>query len=214
MLVFGHTGITLGVAVLLARFAAGGRSVRNSELRVIARGQQTSNATTDSNHDETNRASWFERLAYYLDLRLLFIGSLLPDIIDKPVGLFFFRETFGNGRIFGHTFLFLTVLIIIGLFIYRCRSNTWLLVLSFGTFTHLVFDQMWRAPRTLLWPAYGLAFDRGDVTHWTANIFHALLTEPSVYVPELVGVMILIWLAQSLLRRRGVFTFIKYGRLQ
>jgi hypothetical protein len=71
---------------------------------------------------------------------------------------------------------------------------------------------MWRDPHTLLWPAYGLAFERADLTNWVSNIFHALLADPQVYVPELVGLAILLWFAQSLVRRRRVFAFLKLGK--
>ncbi len=171
-------------------------------------------ATAETNYGETRKVSWVESLADHADLRLLLVGSLLPDIIDKPVGQFFFRETFSNGRIFSHTLIFLALITIVGLYLYRRRGGrTWLLALSFGTFTHLVLDQMWRAPHTLLWPAYGLAFERVDLTNWVPNIFHALFTDPQVYLPELVGLAILIWFAQSLVRRRRVFAFLKCGKV-
>jgi hypothetical protein len=125
----------------------------------------------------------------------LLIGSLLPDVIDKPLGHLFFPEVLGNGRVFAHTLVFLALITILGLVVYRPAGKTRFLVLSFGTAAHLVLDQMWRNPRTLLWPAYGFAFERTDVTDWIPDILHALTTNPGVYVPELVGAAILVWLA-------------------
>jgi membrane-bound metal-dependent hydrolase YbcI (DUF457 family) len=213
MLVFGHTGITLGIAVLLAGLTTTGRSPRNRKVRVDTLRSPSPQATVETDYSETGKASWVESLAGYVDLRLLLIGSLLPDIIDKPIGQFFFRETFSNGRIFSHTLIFLALITIVGFFLYRRRSRTWLLALSFGTFTHLVLDQMWRDPHTLLWPAYGLAFERIDLTNWVPNIFHALFIDPQVYVPELVGLVTLVWFAQLLMRRRTVFAFLKWGKV-
>ncbi len=214
MLAFGHTGITLGIAVLLAGLTTTSRSSRNKKVRVDALSSPSPQATAETNYGETRKVSWVESLADYADLRLLLVGSLLPDIIDKPVGQFFFRETFSNGRIFSHTLIFLALITIVGLYLYRRRGGkTWLLALSFGTFTHLVLDQMWRDPHTLLWPAYGLAFARADLTNWVPNMFHALLTDPQVYLPELAGAAILIWFAQSLVRRRRVFAFLKCGKV-
>lgn len=213
MLVFGHTGLTLGIAVLLTDLSISSRSARNREVRAFARCGQSSNATGESpNYSKTNKVSWVESLPDYVDLRLLLVGSLLPDIIDKPVGLFLFRQTFSNGRIFSHTLIFLALITIIGLYLYRRGRKTWLLVLSFGTFTHLVFDQMWGDPHTLLWPAYGFSFPKVDITNWAPSILHALFTNPQVYIPELAGVVILVWLAQLLLRRRRVFAFLRYGK--
>ncbi len=88
-----------------------------------------------------------------------------------------------------------------------------MLAVSFSTVTHLVLDQMWRTPRTLFWPVYGFTFDRMDLTNWIPNILHALVTDPQVYVPELVGMVILGWFTLALVRQRKAFSFLKYGQL-
>jgi hypothetical protein len=146
-----------------------------------------------------------------LDVRLLMIGALLPDIIDKPLGLFFLRESLGNGRIFSHTLLFLITVALAGLYLYLRRNKSWMLVLAFGTFTHLAFDQMWQAPRTLFWPFFGFDFVRIEPAGWVPGILHALMTNPEVYVPELVGALIVLWFGLTLVRRKKVITFIRHG---
>ena len=82
MLVLGHAGITLGAATLVA------------------------GALKSSHSSQVGGISWFILLGRYIDIRLLLVGSLLPDIIDKPIGQYFLVETFSNGRIFSHTLLF------------------------------------------------------------------------------------------------------------
>ncbi len=49
-----------------------------------------------------------------VDYRLILLGSLLPDTIDKPVGLLILRDFFSNGRIFGHSFLFSLLILAAG----------------------------------------------------------------------------------------------------
>ena len=149
-----------------------------------------------------------------IDIRLLLIGSLLPDIIDKPIGHFFFQATISNGRTIGHTLIFLILITLAGLYLYQSRGKTSLLAVSFGTFTHLIFDQMWSAPRTLFWPIYGFTFDRMDLTDWIPNIPHALITNPQVYVPELVGAAVLPRFILALVRKRKVFYFLKWGQVR
>ncbi|MFC2056686.1 metal-dependent hydrolase [Chloroflexota bacterium] len=211
MLVLGHTGITLGIAVLLDK-----AFFRNYSSPAKANSETPLGQSPKDSFSQNNLAAGrLSRLTFFssnIDIRLLLIGSLLPDIIDKPLGHQFLRDTISNGRIFCHTLLFLILIALAGLYLYRSRGKTSLLTVSFGTFTHLVLDQMWRTPRTLFWPICGLAFDRADVSDWIMNIFHALITDPQVFIPELVGMMILAWFLLILVRKRKVFYFIKYGK--
>ncbi|MDP6501072.1 MAG: metal-dependent hydrolase [Dehalococcoidales bacterium] len=214
MLIFGHTGITLGAAVLtgVAFFRKHSPDSNMEEKRLGPdRSTEVSPAHTIP---DTQRLSWFTLLAGKIDIRILLIGSLLPDIIDKPVGRFFFRDVFSNGRIMAHTLVFLILLTLVGFYLLRNRGGTGLLVFSFGTLTHLIFDQMWLTPRTLFWPFYGFTFERADLADWIPNMGMNLLTNPQVFVPELVGGVVLLWFAAVLVRKRKVFYFIRRGRLQ
>ena len=213
MLVFGHVGITLGAAALLAKTLpiSFSKITANEAMEFSSSSSQA--APTLSNL-QSHKASWFASLGSLIDIRLLLIGSLLPDIIDKPIGLLLLRETLSNGRIFCHTLLLLILITIAGLYLYRSRGRTHLFAVSFGILTHLIFDQMWRAPRTLLWPVYGLTFDRMNVSDWMPNILHASFTNPATYLPELVGAVILVWFAITLMLQRKALHFLKSGRVQ
>ena len=214
MLVFGHAGITLSAAVLLSGMLRSNRVSRATKKEAIRPLSRSFSKFETTNDFPNHKTSWLTPLVSRIDIRLLLIGSLLPDIIDKPIGLYFFRETFSNGRIFCHTLLFLILVTVTGLYFYRRRGKTWGLAFAFGTLTHLILDQMWRIPRTLLWPILGLNFERIDLSSWAANIFYALLTDPAVYMSELAGAVVLIWFTWVLLHRRKAYTFIKYGRIQ
>ena len=188
MFAFGHPGITLGVVTLVAG---------------VVDKKQASNNTM---------ISWFASLSHYIDIRILLVGSLLPDIIDKPVGQFFFRETFSNGRIFSHTLLFLIVLTGTGFYLYKRHHQVWMLTLAAGTFLHLVLDGMWAAPATLFWPLLGLTFEKEDLTDWLMNIFRELFSHPGNSIPELIGLVILLWFGLGLFARKKVWAFIKHGK--
>jgi inner membrane protein len=188
MLVLGHAGITLGAATLLAGAVKYRREPKNSKL------------------------SWLSSLSSYIDIRILLIGSLLPDIIDKPVGRYFFRETFSSGRIFSHSLLFLVVIAAAGFYLYQRRRQVWLLTLAFGTFMHLILDQMWLIPGTLLWPFLGFTFERTEVTDWLSEILRSLTSYPEVYIPELAGFLILVFFGITLIVRKKTGAFLKYGK--
>ena len=207
MLILAHSGITLAAAALLAGAQS---SDYRSTTGVLSRPPPRW-LPPPLHLVERKGSSWLLSLADRIDIRLLVIGALLPDIIDKPLGLLLFD----NGRVFSHTLLFWLLLTAVAIYFYRRRRQTWPLVLSFGTFSHLVLDQMWLAPETLFWPAFGLGFPGGeDAAGWLPNIFQGLVAKPEVYVPELVGAVVLIWFAAILLRKKKTLSFIKTGKVR
>ena len=147
MLLFGHIGITLGIA-------------------------------------------WFaeSRLKIKIDYRLIVVGSLLPDIIDKPVGMILLP--LNNGRVFGHTLLFILIFLLTGL---KYRKS---LFLSFASFLHLIEDKMWSEPQTLFWPLLGFEFPaKGYASFY--DYLSGILSEykPSlshVFISEVMGLAVIL----------------------
>jgi len=210
LLVFGHAGITLGAVTLLNGLATGAISKRKIAYPEIEPDVNASEKSTSG-----WLTSWFARLGQRWDIRILLVGSLLPDIIDKPLGQVVFGESLSSGRIFFHTLLF-TILMALGGFFLRYRTGrTWLLVLSVGVFAHLILDGMWRQELlpTLLWPLYGLEFPRADLTDWVGNIWYELLHNPAVYIPEIIGAAVIILFLWVLLRNGQLVNLIRHGRL-
>jgi inner membrane protein len=215
MLVLGHVGITLGAAVAVSGVV-----------------DSIHPPTTDDTSITNTRSSLFSRpsrwlttLAAQIDLRFLLLGALLPDIIDKPLGYIFFRDELGSGRTIAHTLLFVVVITLAGLLVYRLQHKNWLLVISAGTLAHLVLDQMWRMPHTLFWPFLNAPFDQqhylsnqtgnafSSLSNYAGNIFSSLTTDPATYIPEIIGGLILLWFGWEILKRHQLMPFIKYGRL-
>jgi inner membrane protein len=154
MLLFAHTGITLGTAKVMAR-----------------------------------AAGWREKgLPAQLDYRLVLIGSMLPDLIDKPLGGVILP--LGNGRIYSHTLLFLLAVLVVGVVFWFWKRKTWGLVLAGGTALHHTLDFMWQDPQTFLWPLYGWGFPTGDAGDWL-GMWLTNLVNPQVLIPEIIGLLIL-----------------------
>ncbi len=184
MLLFAHTGIALGAATIVT-------GVVNRREKV----------------------SWLTSLSKYMDIRVLLVGSMLPDIIDKPVGMYFFRDTFQNGRIFSHTLLFLVVLTVIGFYLFKAHRQAWMLTLAAGTAMHLVLDGMWGVPGTFFWPLFGFQFSSIEVEGWARGIFEAIVSNPTIYISEAIGLFILIWFSVTVIKRKQVVAFLKTGRV-
>ena len=54
-----------------------------------------------------------KRRIHNIDYRYVALGSMLSDIIDKPLGLIILKDVLYNGRLIGHTLLFAFALTII-----------------------------------------------------------------------------------------------------
>jgi len=163
MFVFGHIGVTLGIAFVISRLVLPG-------IR--------------------------EGIRPKLNYLVIAVGAILPDLIDKPIGRILLGESVANGRLFGHTLLFVLILVTIGLFLKNHRDGVF--CLSFATFMHLCEDRMWEMPATLLYPLYGFAFPKGIVIGENGYDYFLLVFNGSytptlsyVFVSEIMGLVIL-----------------------
>lgn len=149
-----------------------------------------------------------------IDYRVILLGSLLPDIIDKPVWLLvtsLTSDTTLSGRDYAHSLLFNLVLFIGGLVLIR-YGKSWLLVISLSGFMHLIFDQMWDGPEVLLWPLLG-PLPKEETVGWVSNMFQALFSHPEVYIPEIMGLVIVLLFAYRLVMKKSVTSFIRDGAI-
>lgn len=97
-----------------------------------------------------------------MDLRFLILGAVLPDVIDKPIGLIFY-DSLGSTRLVAHSILFASILMVaVLLTTRRGRPRKRWMPLAVGVLVHLVLDFMWGSPETLWWPFLGWEFSQGD----------------------------------------------------
>ncbi len=148
------------------------------------------------------------RLRKFIDFRYLALGSMLPDIIDKPLGKLIFAQTLANGRIIGHTLVFSIYLALLGFYIYRKKRNPGLLACAAGSFFHLLEDGMWSNPSTLFWPFFGWNFPRGSQDYTGLEYFIKMFKrsfEPELslcFISELLGMVIIIFFIVSSIKKR------------
>ncbi len=186
----GHIGITVGI-------------VKGYEM-----------LTAPAIRDKHRRLSWLSHRLGGVDYRLVALGSLLPDIIDKPVW-FITASIMGgtalSGRDYAHTLLFNLVLMAGALAFLRYGKH-WLFFLSLGSLAHLILDYLWQSPAVLLWPLLGpLAGE--ETAGWLAGVFQALLSQPEVYLPEIIGLLIITLLAYRVVARKGMAGFVRIGAI-
>jgi inner membrane protein len=149
-----------------------------------------------------------------IDYRVVALASLIPDLIDKPIGRVFFRDGFENGRLFGHTLL-LNAAFFCVLFFMRGRRKRQFTLIPLSSLLHLAEDGMWSEPRTFWWPLFGTDFPRlpSDGGFW--SMFDPT-RHPGVFVQEGIGLLVIAWLLAShgLLNRAGIRSFLRTGRLE
>ena len=85
--------------------------------------------------------------------KLLFaIGSMLPDILDKSVGLFLFH----SARWIGHSILFqlsfCLILLLIDKIIFNSKYKSMLFVLLVGSILHVIGDLPSIKSNIIFWP--------------------------------------------------------------
>ncbi|RMC96793.1 metal-dependent hydrolase [Clostridium autoethanogenum] len=114
-----------------------------------------------------------------IDYRVVLVGSILPDLIDKPIGAFLFRNTFHNSRIFGHTLLFSLLLLLIGIGRIKKNKGNRVFTLGISTSIHLILDSMQLYKGILFWPFLGFKFPERPEGNWDAEILQKLLQDTS-----------------------------------
>jgi len=131
------------------------------------------------------------RFVRWADLAFLALGSMLPDIIDKPLGLIVFG-TPAMGRTFAHTLLFLLVLATLAFYLKDVRLAS----VSMGVLAHLILDFMWQSPVILFWPLLGNfppAPEIGTLSYIQELIYG--LRNPMIGLPEVLGLSYLLFLS-------------------
>lgn len=149
-----------------------------------------------------------------MDYRLVFIGSMLPDLIDKPIIFFISNDSIHSGRIFAHTLLFGIFLTILGLIIRKKSTKPWAFVVAGSCMIHLVLDSMWHYLNVLFWPAFGLSgILKQDFKNVSLNSIRDVLMEPYLGIPEICGLLIVIIFMVRLAFDKQIGNFIKTGKI-
>ena len=145
-----------------------------------------------------------------IDYRFVLLGSLLPDIIDKPIWVFTSNNFKWGGRGYAHTFLFSFLLFIVGFMLVTRWKKNWLITISLCSFIHLVFDHMWLNTTTLWWPLLG-SIQRTITAGWLPSLWHGLISNPYDYVTETMGFIITLYIGLRLIMSGRVMQFLKTG---
>ena len=121
---------------------------------------------------------------YKINRWALIIGSLLPDIIDKPILLL----GLGNGRFFSHNLLFIIISFLL-VFLISKRNLEISFPFLIGLAIHLILDLPY-VPLFYPFITYNFKTVEEPLKYW----FNALFTNPIVLTTEIIGFAILIFI--------------------
>ena len=152
-----------------------------------------------------------------IDYRLLALGALLPDLIDKPLAFWISPEAIGTTRSVGHTLSLSFALLILGYLSYWRGKKLAVLSLALGCLSHLILDGMWAAQQTLLWPALGFGFPEGghqEPLGFLWRLWHRPWEPPWLGPSEVVGGLMIGSFFFRLWRERLFRYFFQTGRFR
>lgn len=115
-------------------------------------------------------------------------GAVLPDLVDKPVGLMFLNGSLYLSRTYFHTLLFLLIVLALGILVWH-RTRSFLGIgVAAGMFSHQMLDLMYRAYWNWLWPFYG-QFRGGAPEEYLLSRLYEIFTNP---VEGIVGLCVIL----------------------
>lgn len=128
----------------------------------------------------------------WVDYRLLLVASLVPDLIDKPIGYLLGVQPFLGGTHYGHSLWLLVIMLMIAFIQWYYWNNRTVLIFVIGTLSHDMLD---------------------IVSHHKDWMDRALFDFQRLLILEVIGGCILIYFFCSLALANKVEAFIKKGEL-
>lgn len=129
------------------------------------------------------------------------LGSFLPDLVDKPLGLIIFADSIADGRIFTHTLLAAGVLALLGLVIWKWQKTPVVLGIAAGVISHQVLDLMWGDPQNWLYPFFGPFGGGYPEAQILVLTFHELRNPFEMLLGLLFCAGVLLYLERARIRR-------------
>ena len=143
-------------------------------------------------------------------------GSIIPDLIDKSLGLLF-PSVLSSGRTVFHSLGLVLVILLFTLMFFRSNLRLLGVAVAGAILLHQVFDEMWTLPANWFYPLLG-PFQGSMIPDYVLTYFWLEITNPSEWVFMFGSVVILIksyrWMtviplpSLSNRMRSGAYTFV------
>jgi membrane-bound metal-dependent hydrolase YbcI (DUF457 family) len=163
-----------------------------------------------------------------IDYRYALIGSLLPDIIDKPLMLLLSNSPIHSARYFAHSLIFSILILLISIFLILYFKSIKFLILTLCSYIHLLLDKIWLQPEVFLRTNYFINLKHQSkitlsqyVINKVGNTYKSVseidwvskYTNPNIYVYELIGLIFISYYLIKLIYQRNLKNFIYTGKI-
>jgi hypothetical protein len=103
----------------------------------------------------------------------------------------------------------------VGMYATKKYKTNFAELLALGSLMHIALDQVWRVQGTLFWPLFGLEFPKFNLEDYAGYIFYVLTHNPDAYVPEIIGIGILLTFIYyfKMYKPENIKAFLNNGRL-
>jgi hypothetical protein len=156
---------------------------------------------------------WPDNSLHQVDFRAVIVGAMLPDLIDKPLGLWIAPDLVDHSlRSIAHGLLFGLLILVVGGLVLVTRRSPRAMLLAIASSGHLALDRMWSNPTILLWPLMGWEFaaEYPSIGEWASGHLTNLLTFFTDF-PELLGFLAIVGFTAHILRSGNLRRFIATG---
>jgi inner membrane protein len=147
-----------------------------------------------------------------VDYRLMLIGALLPDIVDKSLASILIKTTIYESRAGGHSLAFLALIAVMGGMMWIWRRWRWPLNLFWGVLLHDLLDVMWLHPGIFFWPLYGWLFPAPVGEAWEGTIDFFGRKIPQLDALETIGQLLLLYFFMKIAMSGGIYNFFRNGK--
>ena len=128
-----------------------------------------------------------------VDIRFLFLGVVLPDLIDLPLGTLVFADQYSTSQLWAHSLSTATVyMTAVLLLTRRGRKRRAYMAVGVAWLLHLLLDGMWADPEVFFWPFFGWDIAAGPSPFWPLA-WERALGDPWRWILDAIGLAYLIW---------------------
>ena len=121
---------------------------------------------------------------------LCMAGAVLPDLIDKPLGLVL-PSVIPGGRTLFHALIIAGIILVCTFLLVRSRSRWLGAGVACAVLVHQVLDEMWTLPVNWFWPLLG-PFQGHMIPDYIGTYFWVEMSDPTEWLFVIGSVMILV----------------------